>query len=204
MRTKRLGNNTWRVYLNPHDYENLRDAAASFQAELAIRLGGEVGLRVNETAKVKPEHIKPSTNPEVEAHFLRVPEGKDTTGQLDDGKYREAFLPVDVERLLTRYVRTNEIATGEDVFDVTKRSVQNYIKRSAAKAAEETGDDDFLKVSSHDLRAYFATTCLVRKGMNPEVVMEVGGWTDYESIKPYLDAPDDDVIAGEFEKAGMA
>jgi hypothetical protein len=40
-------------------------------------------------------------------------------------------------------------------------------------------------------------------GMNPEVVKEVGGWSSYKAMKPYLQSPVQEVIAAEFAAAGM-
>ena len=68
------------------------------------------------------------------------------------------------------------------------------IRRTASRAAEETGDGDFRKVSSHDLRRRFAQRLLVDQQMNPRVVMAVGGWDSFAAIEPYLNAPSEDVI----------
>lgn len=40
---------------------------------------------------------------------------------------------------------------------------------------EETGDEDFQYVSSHDLRRQFAQRLLVDQQMNPRDVMQIGG-----------------------------
>jgi len=81
--------------------------------------------------------------------------------------------------------------------------VQKRVTVTAGQVAEETGNDDWEKVSSHDLRRYFAQTLLVRRNMNPRVVMDVGGWGSFEALKPYLDAPTPEVVNAEFEKAGI-
>jgi site-specific recombinase XerD len=87
---------------------------------------------------------------------------------------------------------------------MTRRSVQRIVKTVAERTAERTGNDDFQKVSSHDLRRYFAHTCLVEKRMNPRVVMEIGGWEDYAALEPYLNKPSPGTIVLEFESAGLA
>ncbi|MFC6765914.1 hypothetical protein [Natrinema soli] len=63
------------------------------------------------------------------------------------------------------------------------------------------GDDDHLKISSHDLCRYFAHTMLVRERMNLWVVMEANRWNDYQSLKPYLSKPDEGTIIDEFSRA---
>lgn len=68
------------------------------------------------------------------------------------------------------------------------------VRRTAARAAEATADDDFEKVSTHDLRRRFAQRLLVNEQMNPRVVMAVGGWDSLAAIEPYLNAPSEDII----------
>lgn len=77
------------------------------------------------------------------------------------------------------------------------------MKRTAERAAEETGDDDYRHVSSHDLRRRFAQRLLVDRQMNPRVVMQVGGWDSFQAIEPYLNAPTPEVVNEAFEKAGV-
>jgi integrase len=71
--------------------------------------------------------------------------------------------------------------------------------RTAEKTAERT-DDDFRRVSSHDLRRRVAQRLLVDQEMNPRVVMAVGGWDSFAAIEPYLNAPTESVIDEAFEK----
>jgi hypothetical protein len=40
--------------------------------------------------------------------------------------------------------------------------------------------------------------------MNPRVVIEIGGWDDYQVPGPYLNKPSADTIVAEFEHAGLA
>lgn len=200
MRLKEL-QNQWRVYLNPYDYRLLKNAADDHRpTRLALELGAECGLRVNETAELKRGQWRDSTHPDVDAKFLTI-RGKDTTGQHEDGKYREPFLPRSVFETMAQHIVADQIPTGDPMFSVTKRTIQKWIKDTAEQVADETGNDDYRKISSHDLRAYFATDHLIRKDMNIEVIMEVGGWESRQTIRPYLHAAFDDVIAKEFRDA---
>lgn len=199
MRLKELGNQ-WRVYLNPHDYTLLLNHADDRATELAIQFGAECGLRVNETANIERGQWRDSTHPDVDAKFLRI-WGKDTTGEFEDGKYREPFFPRSVFKTTAQHIVAEQIPTGDPLFDVTKRTLQKWIKDTAHAVADETGNDDYRKISSHDLRAYFATDRLIRRNMQIEVVMEVGGWESRDTIEPYLHAAFDDVIAQEFKDA---
>jgi hypothetical protein len=71
-----------------------------------------------------------------------------------------------VERDLHRYQRAEDIDHDEPFIGVGPRHVQRVVKTVTGQTAECTGNDDFQKVSSHDLRRYFAHTCLVESLMN--------------------------------------
>lgn len=193
MRSERLGNG-WRLYLNEHDYRVLLGIADDLQTELALRFGGECGLRVSETVNLEPRDLRESTHPDVEAMFIQVRNAKDTTGKRDEGKFREAFLPARVEGATREYAMQHDLGDEDPIFDVCKRTLQGYLKDVGKKAAEATGEEMWVNFSSHDLRAFFATNLLVRYDVNPQVVMEIGGWEDWQSLKPYLDKPSDDII----------
>lgn len=78
------------------------------------------------------------------------------------------------------------------------------MKTVTERTTERTDNDDFRKVSLHDLRRYFAHTCSIEKRMNPRVVMEIGEWEDYAALEPYLNKPSPGTIVGEFETANLA
>ncbi|ERH11166.1 MAG: hypothetical protein J07HX64_02948 [halophilic archaeon J07HX64] len=81
-------------------------------------------------------------------------------------------------------------------------SGRRVVKRLARGAYETTGTERFLDLSSHDLRRYWANYLLVNCGVNPRVLMRLGGWEEFQSIKPYLDRPRDSTVAEEMETAG--
>lgn len=194
--------NQYRVYLHPRDYETVLENAVNETAHLAIRLCGEASLRVGEAAKIRLRDVRTSTELDVPIRFLSV-KGKDTSGKSKDGKLREVPIDPDLYQEFNVFAlsraHAGEIESVDDqLIGFSKRTVQKYIKQSAEAAAAATGNDDYAKISAHDFRAYFATTSLVRKGLNPRIVMEVGGWKDYKSIQPYLNAAFDDIIVQEF------
>ena len=188
-----------KVWLTDDELEELRRAAASYRDDIIIQLGGYVGLRAFEIPQVQPQHIKTTESGQ---YRLRVPEGKDTTG--NGGKPRDAFLPADVERSLQQFQNAENIAPRDPFIDLSERGVRAAVKRTAEAAAEATGDEDFRHVSSHDLRRRFAQRLLVDREMNPRVVMQVGGWDSFQAIEPYLNAPTEDVVDEAFEEAGLA
>lgn len=187
-----------KVFMSDDEYRLLRRSAASTRDELMIRLCGECGLRSFEVPQIKPKHVRRASDGE--HYFLRVPRGKDTSGT--GGKARDTFLPRELESRLHRYADELELDADEAYFPYSARWVQQRVSLAASNAFEETGDEDWQKVSSHDLRVYFGHTMLVEERLNPEVVMDVGGWDDYASIKPYLGKPSEENIISEFERVG--
>ncbi|GAB6879193.1 site-specific integrase [Halorubrum gandharaense] len=189
----------YKVWMTDSELEELRRSATSHRDDLIIQLGGYAGLRSFEILQVTPGDVKRTEDGE---HYrLRIPEGKDTSGS--GGKPRDAYLPHHVERDLHRYVSSENISERERVIDLTERAVRAAVKRTAERAADETGDGDFRHVSSHDLRRRFAQRLLVDEQMNPRVVMQVGGWGSFQAIEPYLNAPTPEVVNDAFEEADL-
>jgi integrase len=190
----------YKVWMTDSELEELRRAAATHRDDLIIQLGGYVGLRAFEVPQVAPTHVKRT---EDGGHYrLRVPQGKDTSG--NGGKPRDAYLPSDVEADLHRFKNAEDVGRKESFIGLTERGVRDVVKRTAERAAEETGDDDFHHVSSHDLRRRFAQRLLVDERVNPRVVMQVGGWDSFAAIEPYLNAPTPSVVNEAFEETQLA
>ena len=190
----------YKVWMTDEEIEELRRAAANHRDDLIIRLGADVGLRAFEIPQVCPKHVK--RTPGGDHHRLRVPKGKDTAN--GTGKPRDAYLPRDVEGDIHRFQNAQEIAPSDPLIDLSERGVRAVVKRTAERATDETGDEDYRYVSSHDLRRRFAQRLLVDRQMNPRVVMQVGGWDSFQAIEPYLNAPTPDVVNEAFEEAGLA
>ena len=188
----------YKVWLTDREIDELGRAAASSRDYLIIQLGASVGLRAFEIPQVTPSGISETDSGQ---YRLRVPEGKDTTG--NGGKPRNAYLPADVERTLQQFQNAENIAPKDPFVELSERGVRAVVKRTAEAAAEATGDPDFQHVSSHDLRRRFAQRLLVDEAMNPRVVMQVGGWDSFQAIEPYLNAPTEDVVDSAFEEVGL-
>lgn len=202
MRLKTLGNQM-RVYLNPNDYQNLLDSADSRRAHLAIRMMAETSLRVGTLPQdITRGDMRQSTHPDVDIWFLSV-SAKDTKDRDTDGKHRDVWVPQSLKDEIDRYTKDENIDDDRPLFPYSLRTLQNDVKQAAENAAQRTGNDDFEYVSAHDLRAYFATNMLIRKGVDKETVMELGGWESRETIDPYLNASFDDIIRDDLAAAGV-
>jgi len=189
----------YKVWLTDAEVKQLRRSAASRRDDLIIQLGAFVGLRAFEVPQVQPKHVSRAGDGD---HFrLRVPEGKDTRD--GDGEPRDAYLPSDVERDLYQFARDRGLEDDDPYIDLSTGGVRAVVRRTAEAAADRTGDEDFRDVSSHDLRRRFAQRLLVDEGMNPRVVMSVGGWSSFQAIEPYLNAPTPEVVNEAFEEATL-
>ncbi|MCD2201670.1 site-specific integrase [Halobacterium sp. KA-4] len=189
----------YKVWLTDRELGQLRRHAGSKRNDLLIQLGGYVGLRAFEIPQVCPRHVKRTDDGE---HYrLRVPEGKDTTGS--GGKPRDAYLPESVERELHQYQQENDLRPSDPFIDLSESRVRAVVKRVANTTADETGEEDYHHVSSHDLRRRYAQRLLVDERMNPRVVMAVGGWDSFKAIEPYLNAPSERVVNEAFDGANV-
>jgi len=198
MRIEATSGDEHKVWLTDQEIEDLRRATRSQRDDLIIQLGAYVGLRAFEIPQPTPSDI---TESESGQYRLRVEAGKDTSG--NGGKPRNAFLPDSVERDLQRFQNEENIAPKDPFIDLKQPGVRAVVKRTAERAAEETGVEDFRKVSTHDLRRRFAQRLLVDEAMNPRVVMQVGGWSSFQAIEPYLNAPSEDVVDEAFAEVDV-
>jgi integrase len=198
MRIESTKGEEYKVWLTDDEVEELRRATTSHRDDLIIQLGAYVGLRAFEIPQVRPADVKETDSGQ---HRLRVRSGKDTAG--GGGKPRDAYLPDSVERDLQRFQNAENIAPNDSFVDLSQPGVRAVVRRTAKRAAEATGEEDFRKVSTHDLRRRFAQRLLVDQQMNPRVVMAVGGWDSFAAIEPYLNAPSEDVIDDAFAGVGL-
>jgi integrase len=198
MRIEATSGDETKVWLTDEEIEDLRRHAASRRDDIIIQLGSRVGLRAFEVPQVTPAGI---TETDSGQYRLRVPQGKDTGG--DGGKPRDAYLPDTVERDLQQFQNAENIAPRDPFIDLTERGVRAVVKRTAEATADATGVEDFRYVSSHDLRRRFAQRLLVDEQVNPRVVMTVGGWSSFQAIEPYLNAPTEEVIDKELAAANL-
>lgn len=192
MRTERNKDGTWNVWMSREEYRELPRATDTFQEEIALRLMGDAGLRVAEVLDVKPKHIARRSDGR---HFeLEVVGGKDTTGEYSGGKYRESWLPRDLESSINRYIQEAGLEEDDLLVDKSTRTIQYWVENAVEAAAEATDDRDYTKVSTHDLRRCWANHLLVEENVSPRIVMALGGWSSYDAIEPYLAAPTEENI----------
>jgi integrase len=145
--------------------------AKALERRAALVLMGRCGLRRREAAGVTPSDIVRTDTGRV----LRVWEGK---GE----KYREVPAP----EALTDVAYSLGVEHGrggeEDIIGVTDSTLWDWVEREAQRCYAETGDEGWQFVGPHDLRRSWGVR-LLESGVLPSVVMEWGGWEDWETFR---------------------
>jgi len=178
----------YRAFITTQEYKTLLSCSANAKFYNAQRLGAQ-SLRVEEVVGLRYNQFKHVDTPYGKIWIVEI-EGKDTTGRDQSGKEREVWLPDD----LVESIRENagkHWETSRQFFPKSKGTLHNRMVKTRKAAAKKTGNGDFLKVSFHDLRRYFANHYLFRHQLEPEVVRQLGGWASEKSMIEYLRLPND-------------
>ena len=192
----------YRVFMEPHEYTTMVECASRDRAEIAFRLGAECSLRKKEVLEVTLNKIQKSRSPGVEVSFVRV-WGKETRKE-NSKKPRKPWVPNSLREEIERYSERKNIRPSSPLYPKSKGTLQNDIVDARERAADKTGDDDFLEVTFHDFRRYFATNLFYREGVNIEFIAALGGWEDPDYMQEeYLDPYFDDVIERHLAKRGV-
>jgi integrase len=92
---------------------------------------------------------------------------------------------------MSRYVETilyrRGSAPSEPYVSASVDSIRRWVRGAKEPLTDE--NERWQHISSHDLRRSWATHHLVEKGVSVRVMMEIGGWSSYNSIEPYLAKP---------------
>jgi integrase len=179
----------------PDEVELLADEAreGGWERRIAVLLMGRVGLRASGVPTAKPEGLK--RNDEGDYWELAV-KGKNTKG--GSKATRDAFVSDAVQRELSNYAKERDIAPSDPYIDASVDSIRRWVREAREELASES--DRWQHVSSHDLRRSWATYHLVEKDVSVRVMMEIGGWSDYQSIEPYLSKPSPSKIGNELNQ----
>ncbi len=158
-----------RVWLSEKEIQGLIDHVPNGKPEqkAALTLMARCGLRRKEVVDVTPTDIVNTDTGQI----VRVWEGK---GE----KYREVPAPQD----LTNIALGMGNDPDEPFVDVDPSTVYDWVRRAAERAYAESGDDGWPEVGPHDLRRSWGVR-LLESGVLPSVVMEWGGWEDWETFR---------------------
>jgi hypothetical protein len=180
--------------LDDRTYEQLLHSAATHRQRLVVRLSGEAGLRPAEMCRVRLEDVTALVEGGRVHYLLSV---RDEAGE----RRRTAYLPAGLKRELERYANGESLSAGTPVFDVTPRRLQMLVAEVTGSAAEATGRPRLGDVSTGDLRRYYGRR-LLERGVDPAVVMGVGGWRRLDGLAPEGSTTDRRAVVEAFERAG--
>lgn len=160
-----------KVWLSDQEVDELLDAAKNTEHRIAMALGARCGLRSHEILDVAPEHVVDSDA----GTMLRVHHGK-------GDKYRETPMPRDLKTTIETVADVRAEDDSKPLVSVTEtRSLRRWVKRAARIMTDETGDEGWHHLSSHDLRRTWATN-LRNADVDPLIACDWGGWNDLETF----------------------
>lgn len=161
-----------RVWLSEREMSMLIDQADSPQEKLAFLFGGRCGLRRQEMIDVCPRDIVETETGDV----IRVWHGK-------GDKYREVPAPDDLVSIVETLAFGME--PDEQLLETDHGStVYRWVRRAAQRLQAETDDKGWSYVDVHDLRRSWGVR-LLEAGVLPSVVMDWGGWEDWQTFREH-------------------
>lgn len=182
----------------PEEVQTIEEYARDrdWEQEIAVQLMARVGCRASGVITACPENLRWNSDGEYWQIEIR---GKNTKG--GEKTVRDAYVPTRVKENLDRYASERDIEDGEPYVDVSVSTVRRWVREITNEIADTSGNERWFKVSSHDLRRSWATHHLVEEDVAVRVMMEIGGWSSYEAIEPYLTKPTPAKIGAELEAA---
>ena len=164
-----------RVWLGEKELQVLiENADPRTESQIALRLMGRSGLRRQEAVDVTFADLV--EDPDV-GHLVRVWDGK-------GDKYRETPVPQEVATM-ARTLRLAESRDPDDtVITVDASTLYDWVARARGRAREEYPDEGWQYVGPHDLRRSWGVR-LLEAGVLPSVVMDWGGWADWQTFRDH-------------------
>lgn len=164
-----------RVWLSEDELDLLLDHTDPEHPEMdvAMILAGRCGLRRKEiTGDDEQPGVRPSDLVNnATGQIVRVWHGK-------GDKYREVPAPGELTQLALGMGRDPD----EPLVTVDPSTVYDWVARCRDRCRAETGDEGWKFVGPHDLRRSWGVR-LLESGVVPSVVMEWGGWDDWETFR---------------------
>ncbi|WP_440769351.1 site-specific integrase [Natronorubrum sp. DTA28] len=162
-----------RVWLGNDELESVIDQAKNTKQTIAFLLAGRCGLRRCEIVQITP------------ADIVDTPTGTHLRVWEDVAKQEHYREPPVSDRLVT-YIDAHTdaagIEPGESIVDVADKTVYRWVRRAAERLQAKTGDRGWSFLDVHDLRRTWGTN-LLEQGVLPSVVMDWGGWEDWETFR---------------------
>jgi len=171
-----------RVWLSEQEIQLLLDNVDQnhTEAQAAVRLMARSGLRRQEVTG------KPTDDDSHGVRFVDVTETE--TGDVirvwqgKGDKYREPPAPDGFAREANVYRQAMDRKPDTEIVQADPSTLYDWVRRARQRCYAETGDEGWQEVGPHDLRRSWGVRVL-ESGVLPAVVMEWGGWSDWETFR---------------------
>lgn len=203
MKTIQTSEDRWRCFLELEEYRKLCELAQEKYGDsehwvvLVIRILA-LSVRVGTFERIESEDFREGERGII---LLRVWE-KNSRGNADQRRPRDIWIPRPLYSKIEQFIQDKNTRSDGPIFLESESTFRRRFAALTEELAEETGDDDWLKVTPHDLRRYYAIHFMFRLGLDPALVRQMGGWLSEESMLEYLILPDD-VLVDELEDRGL-
>jgi len=162
-----------KVWLRPEEVDALLDEADGTTQTVALGLLARCGLRVAEAADVTPADVVDTPV----GPFVRVQDGKGS-------KYRETPVPTDLAASMRALADVRDEAADTPLVDRSTRTIRRWVTTAGERLYADTGDGGWTYLGPHDLRRTWGTL-LVEREVEPGLVMEWGGWEDWDTFREH-------------------
>lgn len=202
MDTVKTSDDHWRCFLTVDEFTQFVELADEKHGDdepwvaFGILLMG-LSLRIGTLTRIRACHFREGPAGII---LLRVWEKNSSSG--DARRQRDVWVPRPVYRRIERYMEENNISGDDKLFRRSQRTFERRFDSLCEELAERTEYDDWLKVTRHDMRRYYAVHFLYRLEIDPTLVRQMGGWMSEESMFEYLSLPED-VLYSELEGHGV-
>ena len=163
-----------KVWLSRTELDLFLDQADDTKTNIAFLLAGRCGLRAQEIVDVTAMDV---IEDETVGPRVRVQDGK-------GGKYREIPANRELKTTVDTYSDIREEPATKPLVDCSTRTVRRWVQRAAQNCRAETSDEGWQFLGPHDLRRTWGTL-LVEDGVEPGMIMEWGGWSDWETFREH-------------------
>jgi len=169
-----------RVWLSSEEIDMLIDEAETANQRIAFTLGGRAGLRTSEIVSVTPNDFTHGPK-----GFVRV-----WGDYAKRNKYREAPIPDNFQAFVEGMAQSQPpnkpvLYNAEKDQGIAGTTVYRWVRRAAERLQAKTGDQGWQYLKVHDLRRSWGGHLLWNCGVLPTVVMEFGGWEDWDTFSEH-------------------
>jgi|APHM01.1.fsa_nt_gi Phage integrase family. len=171
-----------RVWLSEREIQQLlaNTDTNHTEAQFALRLMARSGLRRQEVTGGDGRHgvrFVDLVDTDDTGAVVRIWNGK-------GDKYREPPAPQGLLGEADVYRQATRRDPDEELVDADASTLYDWVKRARRRCLADGGDEGWTFVGPHDLRRSWGVR-LLEAGVLPSVVMEWGGWNDWDTFRKH-------------------